>query len=63
MDGLNVNISKKHYIKIHFAVNVKSKEIVAIDITRDDIHDSKVFPKLLEESQMNGKVIRIYDDI
>jgi len=32
---------KKKYIKIHFATDAKTKEIVAMSITTDETHDSK----------------------
>ena len=53
---------RKHYIKIHFAVNVETKEIVAMEITRDNVHDSKVFPKLLKKAEKNGKVVKVIAD-
>jgi hypothetical protein len=53
---------KKRYIKVHFAVNVETREIVAMDVTTDDAHDSKVFPKLLEEAEKHGKIVKVYGD-
>jgi len=53
---------KKRYIKIHFAVNVQTREIVAIEVTTDDTHDSEVFPKLLEEAERHGKVVKVIGD-
>jgi hypothetical protein len=38
---------KKHYIKIHFAIDARTKEIIAIDVTTDDVHDSEVLPSLM----------------
>ncbi|MEM2212841.1 MAG: transposase [Candidatus Nezhaarchaeales archaeon] len=49
----HVHGRKKRYVKIHFAVNVKTKEIIAMHITTDDVHDSKVLPTLI-----NGAVKR-----
>jgi hypothetical protein len=31
---------KRCYIKIHFAVDVKTKEVLAMNVTTDDIHNS-----------------------
>jgi len=31
----------KRYIKIHFAVDVKTKEVLAMEVTTDDVHDSE----------------------
>lgn len=53
---------KKRYVKIHFAVNVETKEVVAMEVTTDDTHDSKVFPKLLEKAEKRGRVIKVYGD-
>jgi hypothetical protein len=33
---------KKRYIKIHFAVDVRTREVVVMDVTTDDKHDSEV---------------------
>jgi hypothetical protein len=38
---------KKRYIKIHFAVDVRTKEVVAMEVTTDDVHDSEVLPSLI----------------
>jgi hypothetical protein len=39
---------KKGYLKIHIAVNVKSKKILSIKVTDEHVHDSKVLPELVE---------------
>jgi len=38
---------KKRYVKIHFAVDVKTKEVVAMNVTTNDKHDSEVLPSLI----------------
>jgi len=53
---------KKRYIKIHFAVNVQTGEVVAMEVTTDDAHDSKAFPKLLEEAERHGRVVKVLGD-
>jgi hypothetical protein len=41
--------NKKGYLKIHVAVNVKTKEILATKVTDDEhLHDSKPLPELIE---------------
>ena len=42
------NVRKKGYLKIHIAVNVKSKKILSIKITDEHVHDSKALPELVE---------------
>lgn len=39
---------RKRYVKLHFAVAVETKEVVAMEISTDDVHDVKAFPDLLE---------------
>lgn len=53
---------KKRYVKIHFAVNVETKEVVAMEVTTDDTHDSKVFPRLLKKAERRGRVSKVYVD-
>jgi Transposase DDE domain len=41
--------NKKRYLKIHIAVNVKTKKILAMKVTADEhVHDSNVLPELVE---------------
>ena len=53
---------KKKYIKIHFAVDVKTKEIVAMSVTTDETHDSREAPKLIEEASRRRKIRRAHMD-
>jgi len=53
---------KKRYIKIHFAVNVETREVVAMEVTTDYVHASKVFSRLLEEAESHGRVVKAYGD-
>jgi IS5 family transposase len=53
---------RKRYVKLHFAVNTETGEVVAMEVTTDDAHDSKVFPSLLEQSEEHGRVVRLYGD-
>ena len=42
------NVNKKGYLKIHIAVDVKTKKILSIKVTDEHIHDSKVLPELVD---------------
>ena len=42
---------KKGYLKIHFAVNTKTKQIVSMHVTSEKVHDGKVLRRLLEVRQ------------
>jgi hypothetical protein len=41
--------NKKGYLKIHVAVNIKTKKILSIKVTDEHIHDSKALPDLIED--------------
>lgn len=44
------NAGKKGYLKIHIAVDVKTKKILSIEVTDDEhVHDSKMLPELLDK--------------
>ena len=40
---------KKGYLKIHVAVDIKKKRILSLHVTSEQVHDSKVLPKLIED--------------
>ena len=42
------HIKKKGYLKIHVAVNVKTKKILSMKVTDEHIHDSKALPGLVD---------------
>jgi hypothetical protein len=42
------NVRKKGYLKIHVAINVKTKKILSIQVTDEHVHDSKALPELVE---------------
>jgi hypothetical protein len=48
------NIKKKDYLKIHIAVDIKSKKIISMKVTDEHIHDSKMLPKLVEGAQKSN---------
>jgi hypothetical protein len=41
-------IKKKGHLKIHIAVNIKTKEILALEVTDEKVQYAKVMPKLIE---------------
>src|SRR6185312_8538167 len=47
-DKWNVK-NKKGYLKIHVAVDIKSKKILSMKVTDEHIHDSKALPGLIED--------------
>ena len=57
-DKWNVK-NKKGYLKIHVAVNVKTKKILSMRVTDEHIHDSKALPGLVDEAIKSDKKIVI----
>jgi transposase len=47
-DKWNMKNKKKGYLKIHVAVSIKTKEILALEVTDERVHDGKVMDKLLK---------------
>jgi hypothetical protein len=40
--------TRKGYLKIHIAVDIKSKKILSMKVTNEHIHDSKMLPELVQ---------------
>jgi hypothetical protein len=47
---------KKRYVKLHFAVDVETKEVVAMEVSTDDVHDVKAFPGLVKEANEKRRI-------
>ena len=43
------NNNKKGYLKIHIAVNIKTKKILSMEIIDEHVHDSEMLPELVNE--------------
>ena len=48
-DKWDVKNNKKGYLKIHIAVNIKSKKILSIKVMDEHVHDSKALPILVND--------------
>ena len=54
------NVKKKGYLKIHIAVDVKTKKILSIKVTIDEhVHDSKALPELVDNIIKSDSVTTI----
>jgi len=51
---------KKRYVEIYFAVDVKTKEVVAMEVTTDDIHDSKALPSIMADASRHRLISEAY---
>ena len=57
------NVRKKRYLKIHIAINVKTKKILSMKVTDEYVHDSKTLPELVENIIKSNKIIgKIFAD-
>jgi transposase len=55
----NVQNRKKDYLKIHVAVNIKTKEILALEVTDEKVHDGKMLTKLIDRVLDNQGITKI----
>lgn len=53
---------KKGYLKIHFAVNIKTKQVVSMDVSSEKVHDGKRLKRLVNRAKENVKVKRVLAD-
>jgi hypothetical protein len=53
---------KKRYVKLHFAVNVETHEVVAMEVSTDDVHDVRALPGLVEGAGRNVEVSKVIGD-
>lgn len=49
---------KKPFLKLHIAVNIKTKQAVAIEVTEDSIGDNKLGLKLIDKARKVGRVAK-----
>jgi hypothetical protein len=50
---------RKEYLKIHVAIDVKSKKIISMKVTDEHIHDSKALPELIENIIKSNEISSI----
>ncbi len=51
--------NKKGYLKIHVAVDIKTKEILALEVTDEKVHDGKVMKNLVEGVLNNNHNVKV----
>ena len=42
-------LNRKGYLKIHIAINIKIKEILALEVTDEKVHDGRMLKKLVND--------------
>jgi len=53
---------RRSFLKIHIAVDVRTKQIVAIEVTDDRIGDGRVLRPLVEEARRHCRVVKALAD-
>src|SRR6476659_11138917 len=44
----NNNKKRRGFIKIHIAVNVRTKKILSMEVTKEDVYDGKMLKKVVD---------------
>lgn len=53
---------KRGFIKVHLAVDVKSRKILSMQVTKEDVPDGKMLVPLVEEASSMANVTRVMGD-
>ena len=53
---------RKGYLKIHVSVDIKKKRILSLEVTNEEVHDSKMLKKLVDNASKNNNVKRVLAD-
>ena len=53
---------QRGFIKVHIAVDTKTKQILAIEVTKEDVGDGRVFGRLVRGSSGVANVVKVIGD-
>lgn len=53
---------RRGYLKIHVAVDIRKKKIVALHVTSEQVHDGQLLNKLVESASENNDIKRVLAD-
>ena len=51
-----LNIGKRGYLKIHFAVDINTRELLALEVTDEKLHDEKIMEQSVEQVFENKNI-------
>ena len=51
---------RKGFIKIHVAVNIKTKKIVSMSVTKENVHDGKILKELVGDVISKNNIFKKY---
>ena len=52
-------VKKKGHLKIHVAVNVRTREILALEVTDEKVHDGKMMCRLVDRMLKQNNAVNI----
>ena len=52
-------VKKKGYLKIHVAVNIRTREILALEVTDEKMHDGKMMCRLVDRMLKQNNAVNI----
>ena len=55
-------VKKKGYLKIHFAVDIRTKQVVSMDVSSEKAPDGKRLKRLVNRAEENVRVRRVLAD-
>ncbi len=53
---------KRGWIKLHIAVDVKTKKIISLEVTDESVGDSREFKPLVDDASEKGRITKVYAD-
>lgn len=53
---------RKKYVKLHIAVNIKTKQVVGLSLTPEEVRDHKELPNIIAQAGRQGKIKRVLLD-
>ncbi len=62
IDKWNKKRIRKGSIKIHVAVNIKTKKIVSMEVTKENVHDGKILKELVHNVSNNNNIQKVLAD-
>ena len=74
MDGTGIKVTnrgewmrhrwhvRRGYLKIHVAVDIRSKKVVSLVVTSEEVHDSRMLKKLVMNTSENNGIKRVLAD-
>src|SRR5487761_1527318 len=63
VDSTGIKVTNRgEWIKIHVAVDTKSKQIVSMKVTQQDTGDAKMMKRLVEEASKNARIEKLIGD-